>query len=148
MQKSSTYVVVSAKDWIIANEGMNTEQDSKSSMDHGKHTDGKLSELKSFSSMVEGSFPSLSDSFGSPNHISLAAKIPALSNDNSVKATDGAKLTENEVVSYVNLLNGEPILEVNERFSNFIYGFFLGKRLAYPVVENYVKNTWSKYGFL
>ncbi|GJZ64413.1 putative reverse transcriptase domain-containing protein [Tanacetum coccineum] len=124
MQKSSTYVVVSAKDWIIANEGMNTEQYSKSSMDHGKHTDGKLSELKSFPSMVEGSFPSLSDSFGSPNHISLAAKIhdiSALSNDSSVKATDGAKLTGNGVVSYVNLLNGEPILEVNERFSNFVY---------------------------
>ncbi|GJS90072.1 putative reverse transcriptase domain-containing protein [Tanacetum coccineum] len=120
MQKSSTYVVVSAKDWIIANEGMNTEQYSKSSMDHGKHTDGKLSELKSFPSMVEGSFPSLSDSFGSPNHISLAAKIhdiSALSNDSSVKATDGAKLTENGVVSYVNLLNGEP----SKKTINFAY---------------------------
>ncbi|GJU68377.1 hypothetical protein Tco_1254636 [Tanacetum coccineum] len=26
------------------------------------------------------------------------------------------------------------------------YGFFLGKQLAYPVVANYVKNTWGKYG--
>ncbi|GJY73886.1 putative reverse transcriptase domain-containing protein [Tanacetum coccineum] len=67
---------------------------------------------------------------------------------------DGAKLTDNRVVSYVNLLNGEPskktvnfhslvalagneadvailltlILEVNERFSNSVYRFFLGKR--------------------
>ncbi|GKC41479.1 hypothetical protein Tco_1059201 [Tanacetum coccineum] len=26
------------------------------------------------------------------------------------------------------------------------YGFFLGKREAYPVVANYVRNTWGKYG--
>ncbi|GJW47069.1 hypothetical protein Tco_0078715 [Tanacetum coccineum] len=26
--------------------------------------------------------------------------------------------------------------------------FFLGKRVAYPVVANYVRNTWSKYGLV
>nr|GEW20062.1 RNA-directed DNA polymerase, eukaryota [Tanacetum cinerariifolium] len=40
------------------------------------------------------------------------------------------------------------VLEINERFSNSNYGFLLGKRMAYPVVENYVKNTWSKYGLV
>ncbi|GKD82380.1 zinc knuckle CX2CX4HX4C containing protein, partial [Tanacetum coccineum] len=30
--------------------------------------------------------------------------------------------------------------------SNTLYGFFIGKRLAFPLVENYVKNTWAKYG--
>ncbi|GKD97616.1 gag-pol polyprotein [Tanacetum coccineum] len=49
----------------------------------------------------------------------------ALSNDNFVKAIDGANLTGNGAVSYVYLLDGEPV--------------------AYPVVENYAKNTWSKY---
>lgn len=28
---------------------------------------------------------------------------------------------------------------VHERFSNTVYGFFLGKHVVYPVVENYVK---------
>nr|GEW92900.1 hypothetical protein [Tanacetum cinerariifolium] len=33
------------------------------------------------------------------------------------------------------------------RFSgNTLYGFFLAKHMAYPVVENYVKITWSKFG--
>lgn len=36
--------------------------------------------------------------------------------------------------------------EVNNRFSNTLYGYFIGKRIAFPVVENYVRNAWSKYG--
>ncbi|GJZ38563.1 hypothetical protein Tco_0585126 [Tanacetum coccineum] len=33
----------------------------------------------------------------------------------------------------------ESVGVVVERFSNIVYGFFLGKRVAYPAVENYVK---------
>ncbi|GJY81713.1 putative reverse transcriptase domain-containing protein [Tanacetum coccineum] len=32
--------------------------------------------------------------------------------------------------------------------ANTAYGFFLGKRVAYPVVANYVRNTWGKYGLV
>ncbi|GKC38133.1 hypothetical protein Tco_1050517 [Tanacetum coccineum] len=75
-------------------------------------------------------------------------------------------------VSYENLLNGESsrksvnfrtllasagngayvtismesVRVVHERLSNVVYGFFLGKHVVYLVVENHVKNTWSKYG--
>nr|GEV03873.1 hypothetical protein [Tanacetum cinerariifolium] len=28
------------------------------------------------------------------------------------------------------------------------YGFFLGNKVAYPVVVNYVRNTWGKYGLV
>ncbi|GKB21687.1 hypothetical protein Tco_0855610 [Tanacetum coccineum] len=37
----------------------------------------------------------------------------------------------------------ESILVISERFANTAYGFFLGKRVAYPVVTNYVRNTWG-----
>ncbi|GKE36464.1 probable leucine-rich repeat receptor-like protein kinase [Tanacetum coccineum] len=37
---------------------------------------------------------------------------------------------------------------ISERFANTAYGFFLGKKLAYPVVANYVRNTWGKYGLI
>ncbi|GJV20727.1 hypothetical protein Tco_1369747 [Tanacetum coccineum] len=40
----------------------------------------------------------------------------------------------------------ESIRAISERFVNSAYGFFLGKWVAYPVVSNYVKYTWSKYG--
>ncbi|GJU51859.1 zinc knuckle CX2CX4HX4C containing protein [Tanacetum coccineum] len=36
--------------------------------------------------------------------------------------------------------------EVNARFTNTLYGYFIGKRLAFKLVENYVKNTWAKFG--
>ncbi|GKC18887.1 RNA-directed DNA polymerase, eukaryota, partial [Tanacetum coccineum] len=42
----------------------------------------------------------------------------------------------------------ESIRATSERFANTAYGFFLRKRVAYPVVANYVRNTWSKYGLV
>ncbi|MFS7905002.1 hypothetical protein Hanom_Chr01g00042661 [Helianthus anomalus] len=40
------------------------------------------------------------------------------------------------------------VKQVNERFANTLYGYFLGKRLAFPVVEYFVKNQWAKYGLI
>ncbi|GJX75720.1 zinc finger, CCHC-type containing protein [Tanacetum coccineum] len=40
----------------------------------------------------------------------------------------------------------KSIRAISERFANTTYSFFLGKRVAYPVVANYVRNTWGKYG--
>nr|GEU80442.1 ribonuclease H-like domain-containing protein [Tanacetum cinerariifolium] len=40
----------------------------------------------------------------------------------------------------------ESIRPISERFANTAYGFFLGKRVTYPVNANYVRNTWGKYG--
>ncbi|GKG19830.1 hypothetical protein Tco_0376929, partial [Tanacetum coccineum] len=36
--------------------------------------------------------------------------------------------------------------EISNRFANTLYGYFIGKRLAFPIVENYVENTLAKYG--
>lgn len=36
--------------------------------------------------------------------------------------------------------------EVNARFANTLFGYFIGKRLAFKLVENYVTNTWAKFG--
>ncbi|GJR87932.1 reverse transcriptase domain-containing protein [Tanacetum coccineum] len=35
---------------------------------------------------------------------------------------------------------------VKGRYDNSIVGFFVGKDLAFPVIQNYVTNTWSKFG--
>ncbi|GJS40889.1 hypothetical protein Tco_0565932 [Tanacetum coccineum] len=40
----------------------------------------------------------------------------------------------------------EAVEEVSARFTNTLYGYFIGKRLAFSLVENYVKNTWAKFG--
>ncbi|GJT71654.1 hypothetical protein Tco_1030940 [Tanacetum coccineum] len=39
----------------------------------------------------------------------------------------------------------EFVRAISERFAKTAYGFFLGKRVAYPVVANYIRNTWGKY---
>ncbi|GJT98350.1 retrovirus-related pol polyprotein from transposon TNT 1-94 [Tanacetum coccineum] len=40
----------------------------------------------------------------------------------------------------------EAVEAVSSRFVNTLYGYFIGHRLAFPLVENYVKNAWAKYG--
>ncbi|GKA29347.1 putative reverse transcriptase domain-containing protein [Tanacetum coccineum] len=42
----------------------------------------------------------------------------------------------------------DSIRGISERFANTAYGFFLGKKVAYHVVANYVRNTWGKYGLV
>ncbi|GJS30736.1 putative reverse transcriptase domain-containing protein [Tanacetum coccineum] len=42
----------------------------------------------------------------------------------------------------------ESIRAISDHFANTTYGFFLGKQVAYPVVANYVRNTWGKYGLV
>ncbi|GKA35730.1 zinc finger, CCHC-type containing protein [Tanacetum coccineum] len=37
----------------------------------------------------------------------------------------------------------DSIRAISARFSNTAYCFFLGKKVAYPVVANYVRNTWD-----
>ncbi|GKD60793.1 zinc knuckle CX2CX4HX4C containing protein, partial [Tanacetum coccineum] len=35
---------------------------------------------------------------------------------------------------------------VSARFANTLYGYFIGKRIAFSVMEYYVRNNWGKYG--
>ncbi|GKA30169.1 retrotransposon protein, putative, ty1-copia subclass [Tanacetum coccineum] len=59
--------------------------------------------------------------------------------------TQGSTLVGNTpgMSSYAN-----SIRAISERFANTAYGFFLGKRVAYPVVANYLRNPWGKYGLV
>ncbi|GJR35201.1 zinc knuckle CX2CX4HX4C containing protein [Tanacetum coccineum] len=36
--------------------------------------------------------------------------------------------------------------KVSSRFENTLYGYFIGKRMAFPVVEYYARNNWGKHG--
>ncbi|XP_022032624.1 uncharacterized protein LOC110933726 [Helianthus annuus] len=38
------------------------------------------------------------------------------------------------------------VKQVQDRFNNVLFGYFLGKRLAFPVVEYFVSQRWGKYG--
>ncbi|GKA68734.1 hypothetical protein Tco_0768651, partial [Tanacetum coccineum] len=66
--------------------------------------------------------------------------ITKLSSDVNVEQV-GTQLASSEA-------NGGSLAvkEVSACFDNTLYGYFVGKRLTFPLVENYVKNTWIKYG--
>ncbi|GJZ58423.1 uncharacterized mitochondrial protein-like protein, partial [Tanacetum coccineum] len=36
---------------------------------------------------------------------------------------------------------------IKQKFENTLMGYFVGKSVAFPLVKNYVTNTWSKFGF-
>ncbi|GJZ58031.1 hypothetical protein Tco_0613525 [Tanacetum coccineum] len=36
--------------------------------------------------------------------------------------------------------------KVSTRFKHTLYGYFIGKRMAFPVVEYYARNNWAKHG--
>ncbi|XP_022019374.1 uncharacterized protein LOC110944750 [Helianthus annuus] len=44
------------------------------------------------------------------------------------------------------VLPKESVRVVQQKLSNTLYGYFLGDRVAYPVVEYYVKNNWKRFG--
>ncbi|GJR40033.1 hypothetical protein Tco_1215717 [Tanacetum coccineum] len=91
---------------------------------------------------IPGSFPPLSmpvsTTAGNSPSKSLYANITSKSSGKKVNVrtlfTSGGNGID--VVVPVN-----SIWAISERFANTAYAFFLGKKVAYPVVSNYVKNT-------
>nr|GEV20112.1 hypothetical protein [Tanacetum cinerariifolium] len=59
--------------------------------------------------------------------------------------TDHAHITEQNTTSTVSLPK-DAVDEIRARFVNTLYGYSVGKRLAFPMVENYVKHAWAKFG--
>lgn len=41
----------------------------------------------------------------------------------------------------------EHVTAAQNKFANSLVGFFLGKSVAFTLVQNYVSNTWGKFGF-
>ena len=56
-------------------------------------------------------------------------------------AANGATNGEFEV-----MIPKSSMIEVNNWLSNSIYRYLFRKRIAFPVVENYVFNAWGKFG--
>ncbi|GKD50532.1 zinc knuckle CX2CX4HX4C containing protein, partial [Tanacetum coccineum] len=56
-------------------------------------------------------------------------------------------LVANPVFDGVNISIPRKVVEkVSTRFEHTLYGYFIGKRMAFPVVEYYVRNNWAKHG--
>nr|GEW92361.1 zinc knuckle CX2CX4HX4C [Tanacetum cinerariifolium] len=80
-----------------------------------------------------------------------------MNDDGSFKdnnCVNGANFNVTSGTDVDSVMAGHDILHVENAWKipnnsttnpNKVYGFFLGKRVAYPVVGNYVRNTWGKY---
>nr|GEZ39554.1 zinc knuckle CX2CX4HX4C [Tanacetum cinerariifolium] len=56
-------------------------------------------------------------------------------------------LVADPVFDGVNIFIPHKVFEkVSTRFEHTLYGYFIGKRMAFPVVEYYAKNNWAKHG--
>ncbi|GJU65540.1 hypothetical protein Tco_1247375 [Tanacetum coccineum] len=77
-----------------------------------------------------GSFASLLR----PNEASNKVHFRTLVNDEKVESVDC-------------VLPKAAAAKVKGRYENSIVGFFLGKDPSFPVVQQYVSNTWRKFGF-
>nr|GEV39691.1 RNA-directed DNA polymerase, eukaryota, reverse transcriptase zinc-binding domain protein [Tanacetum cinerariifolium] len=84
-------------------------------------------------SSVTNAKPASFAKIGQDKPIKKAVKIIELRNS---KVVEGAAVA----------IPIEAMKEVSSRFANTLYGYFIDKRLAFLLIENYVKNTWTKYG--
>ncbi|GJR76088.1 zinc knuckle CX2CX4HX4C containing protein [Tanacetum coccineum] len=56
-------------------------------------------------------------------------------------------LVADPVFDGVNISIPRKVVEkVSTRFEHTLYGYFLGKRMKFPVVEYYARNNWAKHG--
>ncbi|GKD53096.1 late embryogenesis abundant protein, LEA-14 [Tanacetum coccineum] len=112
--------------------------------------DGEKDTLSSLEdTTVLGSFPLL------PTHVIISAgNVPGKSSYANVSGKPSRKKLNIHTL-FTPGGNGidvvvpvESIRAISERFAYTAYGFFVGKRVAYPVVANYVRNAWGKYGLV
>ncbi|GJW48393.1 zf-CCHC domain-containing protein [Tanacetum coccineum] len=55
-------------------------------------------------------------------------------------------VNEERVVNYDIVLPKYAIDSISNRFANSLVGCFVGKSIAFPIVQNYVTNTWGQFG--
>nr|GEY74658.1 hypothetical protein [Tanacetum cinerariifolium] len=104
--------------------------------------------------------PSLSMEDGT-NNKAVKPPVENVTNNMATKNQSFASMFKNPIMSKAARLSvmksvevpganvAIPLAEVeliSKSFENILYGYFIGKRLAFQLVENYVKNAWAKFG--
>nr|GEU91505.1 zinc knuckle CX2CX4HX4C [Tanacetum cinerariifolium] len=69
--------------------------------------------------------------------------LSGMTNDDRIETMD----TLGPVFDGVNIFVPRKVVKkVSTRFENTLYGYFIGKRMAFLVVEYYARNNWVKHG--
>ncbi|GJW44383.1 hypothetical protein Tco_0073182 [Tanacetum coccineum] len=87
-----------------------------------------------------------------------AAKLETMNSDVHINVQSSNSSSDtNTPTSFVELVNDDNVENsdcvlsksvaavVKCRYENTLVGYFVGKNIAFPLVQNYVKNTWAKF---
>ncbi|GJT62467.1 zinc knuckle CX2CX4HX4C containing protein [Tanacetum coccineum] len=78
---------------------------------------------------------------------SYAGAAGAVTKDQPKVTSNFRPLVADPVFNGVNIsIPRKVVQKVSTRFEHTLYGYFIGKRLAFPVVEYYARNNWGKHG--
>nr|GEV75737.1 zinc knuckle CX2CX4HX4C [Tanacetum cinerariifolium] len=82
-----------------------------------------------------------------PNPYSHVESTGATKTDQPKDNINFRSLVADKVFDGVNIsITQKVVKKVSVRFENTLYGYFIDKRIAFPVVEYYAKNNWTKHG--
>ena len=133
-----------------------TREGSFPESDHGTYFTPHVADVTN----VEAGFPPLST-----KHTDVAADVNKHFNTSNTNATKPASYanatssnnkkgkanfrpleTENVMEDVELAIPLKVVEDISTRFDYTLYGYFIGKRVAFPVVEYYARTTWAKYG--
>ncbi|GJW79880.1 zinc knuckle CX2CX4HX4C containing protein [Tanacetum coccineum] len=78
---------------------------------------------------------------------SYARAAGASTKDQPTTNSNFRPLLVDPVFGGVNISIPRKVIEkVSTRFEHTLYGYFIGKRMVFPVVEYYARNNWAKHG--
>ncbi|GJV61155.1 zinc knuckle CX2CX4HX4C containing protein [Tanacetum coccineum] len=81
------------------------------------------------------------------DHMETLDALGASAKDQPKVNSNFRTLVANLVFDGVNIyIPRKVVKKVSTRFEHTIYGYFIGKRMAFPVVEYYAGNNWVKHG--
>ncbi|KAJ0506109.1 putative transcription factor interactor and regulator CCHC(Zn) family [Helianthus annuus] len=86
---------------------------------------------------------------GNPNQAQSEEESARKTNDvaNQVPKVNFRKLISDASLEGVDVvLPIDSVRQVNNRLANTLYGYILGDRIAYPVVDYFVRTNWKKHG--
>ncbi|GJU23244.1 zinc knuckle CX2CX4HX4C containing protein, partial [Tanacetum coccineum] len=75
--------------------------------------------------------------------VSYAAMMGSTSNK---RVNIKSLVHENGVPGAHIALPKESVDEIANKFANTLYGYFIGRKHAFQIVDNYVKNAWARFG--
>ncbi|GJW09450.1 aspartic peptidase [Tanacetum coccineum] len=97
-------------------------------------------------SLNETELPTTYDTNSSPK--SFASVLHGSMSECAAAKVNFRKMSSPDVVENTDfVLPIASVQAVQHKFENSVVGFFVGKKVPFTIVKNYVTNTWAKFGF-